>query len=405
VPSSTSLTVMDAAAKLPAELEPLGPCLAAIRPEWQAKRLVQRVRALLPVDPSSACQRLLNAAIKDLQSKIVIAGLDLATEAAKLNKLPPITKAEDVLENYSATNTLMLAYRMGVLTRPEWRRLQRAYEIRGDLEHEDAEYEAQPEDCIYVFSACIGIVLSRDPVELIRVRDIRQLIDAPNNTLTPDLLEDYGKAPEVRQTEIVRMLVGTARSPKEPDLVRQHAAEALRTFDPLTNDRVKITIAGEIHDRLDGRPLQPIDMKIAAAIGAVPYLKQRRVAAFFADLVDNLLKISPDWGNFARHGDPLDEIEDYGGLAVIPDDQLVRLIPWLTRCYLGEKGGYGQWGRHRAVFYSDSAAPIIERLFKAADGRAAPILEACAADKRIAATMQYQPIARRFDRLLDLLDR
>jgi hypothetical protein len=72
---------------------------------------------------------------------------------------------------------------------------------------------------------------------------------------------------------------------------------------------------------------------------------------------------------------------------------------------LGEKGGYGQWGRHRSVFYSDTAAPIIERLFKAADGRAAPILEANAADKRIAATMQSQPIARRFDRLLDLLDR
>jgi hypothetical protein len=51
----------------------------------------------------------------------------LAIEAAKLNKLPPITKAEDVLENYSTTNTLTLAYRMGLVTRPEWRRLQRAY--------------------------------------------------------------------------------------------------------------------------------------------------------------------------------------------------------------------------------------------------------------------------------------
>jgi hypothetical protein len=66
---------------------------------------------------------LLSAAILDLRKKIVIAGIDLATEAANIHKLPPVTKADDVLENYSTTNTLNLAYRMGLLTRPEWRRL------------------------------------------------------------------------------------------------------------------------------------------------------------------------------------------------------------------------------------------------------------------------------------------
>ena len=94
--TSTALTKANLPAKLPTPLQPLNELLAAIRPEWQAKRLVQRVVTLIPVDPSSACQRLLNAAIKDLQQKIVIAGIDLAIEAAKLNKLPPIMKADDV---------------------------------------------------------------------------------------------------------------------------------------------------------------------------------------------------------------------------------------------------------------------------------------------------------------------
>ena len=56
--------------------------LAEIRPAWQAKSLIKRVKDLLPVDPSSACQRLLNAAIHDLRDKIIIAGLDVAQEAA-----------------------------------------------------------------------------------------------------------------------------------------------------------------------------------------------------------------------------------------------------------------------------------------------------------------------------------
>jgi hypothetical protein len=81
--------------------------LAQIRPEWQAKSLIERVRKLLPVDPSSACQRLLNAAIHDLREKIVIAGLDVAAEAASLNKLPLISRPEDVYE-YSTTYTLDL---------------------------------------------------------------------------------------------------------------------------------------------------------------------------------------------------------------------------------------------------------------------------------------------------------
>src|SRR5213596_611206 len=97
--------------------------LASIRPEWQHRSLIERVKRILPIDPSSACQRLLNAAFHDLRQKVVIAGIDLAQQAAVSNKLPTISKAEDVLETYSTTNILDLAYRIGILSRPEWRRL------------------------------------------------------------------------------------------------------------------------------------------------------------------------------------------------------------------------------------------------------------------------------------------
>jgi hypothetical protein len=390
---------------LPAEAASVDGLLARIRPEWQAKRLVQRVSALLPVDPSSACQRLLNAAIKDLQSKIVIAGIDLAAEAAKLHKLPPVTKADDVLENYSTTHTLELAYRMGLLNRPEWRRLELAYDIRKNLEHEDDEYEAQPEDCVYVFSTCVNIVLAREPTELIRLSDVKAAIESPKHvSLTPDLLEDYGKAPEVRQAEITRMLVGVARSGKQADLVRQNAVEVLRTLEPLTLDKVKITIANDIHESLKGQPLQRVDVKVSAAIGAVPYLKQRRVAAFFQELVGQFGKITPSWTNYANHAEPLNLIDDYGGLAVIPPAQLEPIVLWLVRCYLGEKGGYGTFGRNREVFQSDVAAPIIERLFRAAGKRARAALEAAIDDNRVQAAIQFKPIARRLERLLDLTE-
>lgn len=54
-----------------------------IRPEWPAKNLIERVRRILPVDPSRACQRLFNAAVRDLRGKILIVGVGIAGEAAK----------------------------------------------------------------------------------------------------------------------------------------------------------------------------------------------------------------------------------------------------------------------------------------------------------------------------------
>jgi hypothetical protein len=405
MPPEQALVAVEPVRGVPAEIQPVESMLQRIRADWRAKRLIERVRALLYVDPSSACQRLLNAAILDLRKKIVVAGIDLAGEAAKIHRLPPVTKADDVLENYSTTNTLDLAYRMGLLKRPEWRRLVRAYDIRRDLEHEDDEYEAQVEDCVYVFAACIDTVLSRDPIELIRVDDVKAAIETSEPvSLSPDLLEDYGRAPEVRQTDIVRMLVGVARSDRQPDIVRQNAMEVLRDLERLTMDKVKIAVAAEVHESLEGRPLGAVEMKVCAAAGAVSYLKQRRVAAFFANFVRDMSKIPPDWGSHSRHANILDLIEDYGGLRVIPADQLRPIMSWLVRCYLGEKGGYGAYGRNRSVFYSDVAAPIIERLVKASNGdKVRSALEDAAGEKRVQALIEFKPIARRLEWLRDLV--
>jgi hypothetical protein len=136
--------------------------MVRIRPEWQAKNLIERVRRLLPVDPSSACQRLFNAAIRDLRDKILIVGVGIAGEAAKTAKprLPSIESPEDI-ENYSMAHLIKLAHQIGLLSRAEWRKMTRVYDIRKDLEHEDAEYEAAFGDVVYIFATCALTPCSR----------------------------------------------------------------------------------------------------------------------------------------------------------------------------------------------------------------------------------------------------
>ena len=335
--------------------------LSQIRSDWQAKSLINRVKYLLPVDPSSACQRLLNAAIHDLREKIIIAGLDVAQETASFNKLPSAAKAEDIYE-YSTTNTIDLVYHMGLINRPEWRRLKRAYDIRKDLEHEDDQYEAGVEDCVYVFRTCIEIVLSRDPISPVRITDIKANIESAEKiALSIELINDFESAPDKRQEEIFKFLISMARTKEKPDIVRQNAIETLRTLRSVTRKSAQAQVGQFIQETLKTNPIGLADMKIAAAAGITAYLKQSKIKQFFLDFIGNLQETGHGWRNHAGHGKILDDFEDIGGLVVVPQEVRKKIVLWMVRCYIGEPGGYGI-GINRPVFYSDVAVPRIERL-------------------------------------------
>lgn len=398
VPASTTAEIVTASG--------IDQLLSRIRPEWKAKNLIARVKRLIPIDPSSACQRLLNATIHDLRDKIVVAGLDLAKEAADRFRLPSIAKVEDITENYSTARAIDLAYRIGILSRPEWRRIRRCYEIRRDLEHEDDEYEAEIEDIFYIFKSCVDIVLSRDPIELICVDDVKELIDVPKSpVVSQELLEEFQKAPNTRQREILEHLVNTALDSKKADIVRQNAVELLRSFQSISKNPVKIELGQILQERIGKKRLELVVAKVAHAAGVIPYLKQRKVADFFEWIFERLNKVGYQWRHFSEHGEILEDLEDIGGLIACPAEPRAKVVLWMALCYLGEPGSYGTFGRNRPVFYSDMAAPRIREMFKAAGQIIAEDLEAAKKDKRVVAAAHNKAIARRLEALEDLVAR
>ncbi|RME56728.1 hypothetical protein D6779_10070 [Candidatus Parcubacteria bacterium] len=379
--------------------------LARIRPEWQAKSLIQRVKRLLPVDASSACQRLFNAAIHDLRQKIIMAGIDIAAEAAERYKLPPVASVDDILENYSTARIIDLAYRMGLLSRAEWRRLTRSYEIRRDLEHEDDQYEAEIEDILYIFKSTIEIVLSRDPVEVIRLSDVNDLIEAPQSTIpSEEFLHEYEVAPETRQRQIVEHLINVALNSKKADIIRQNAVELLRYFSPLTRSNVKVEIAQYMQGRIGSNRLELVYAKVAHAAGILPYLKQRQVKEFFEWMLSRLEQVGYTWRSFKLHSDLLDDLDDVGGLVTCPDTVREKMVLWMTLCYLGEPGGYGTFGKNRQVFYSNTAAPRIKRMFKESKVFIRGHLLSTQKDPRVKAALMNKYISRRFESLLDIVE-
>lgn len=378
--------------------------LGKIRPQWQAKSLIGRVHRLLEVDPSSACQRLFNASIHDLKEKVVIAGIDIAGEAARQNKLPPVTDAEDI-ENYPTAKLIDLAYRMGLLSRPEWRRVSRCYEIRRDLEHEDDEYEAGVEDCVYIFSTCVEVILSRDPIQLIKVTDFKEIIEQSTSiALEQSLLDDFESAPQPRQEEILKFLISHALNKEISDVIQQNAYTAIQFLQPLAHRAVLVKI-GEHMQKKAGRSIDARMARVAEAVGAFAYLRKSARTSFFESVFENMRKVGTHWTAHDQHGELLRSFMEYGGLINCPEETRDKILKWLVLTYLGEPGGTTSYGNVRHVFYSNSAAPRIKQILS--DYSHASIkadLEALKKDTDVKRVTSNSHISRRFETLLDIVE-
>lgn len=372
--------------------------LNSIRPIWKSKKLIQRVEKLLPVDPSSACQRLFNASIHDLKEKIIVIGTDLAKEVATNYKLPQVNNEDDIFD-YNVSKTIDLSYRIGLLTRAEWRRLHRSYEIRRDLEHEDNEYEAVLEDCFYIFKSTIDIVLSKDPIQLLKVTDVKQVVESSSTlVVSEEFIEDYKGAPILRQIEISDYLISLSLNDKQPDIVRENCVEMLRHIKTHTSPQVTIGIAKKLEDRIGRNSIDILTAKIGNASGATGYFKKVKLNEFYLSYLDKLKKVG-DWDELTK---VMKKFEDIGGLQYCPEEIYYDILKELVLVYIGEES-YGYYKNVRKVFYSNGAAPIVYRVLEIEGKRIVPYLDKMQREsKRIMAKTLNIYIQRRFENLLDL---
>ncbi len=377
--------------------------LDRVRPQWQARNLLERVRRLVEVDPSSACQRIFNAAVHDLREKIIVAGVDIAREAASQHKLPPVNKDEDV-ENYSSSGIIDLSYRMGLVSRPDWRRIKRCYEIRRDLEHEDDEYEAGIEDIIYIFNTCIEVVLSKDPIQLVKLTDFKDLVEQAESTVPSEaLIEDFASAPQSRQEDIFKFLISTALDKNKPDLVQQNSYNALSYLSGKIHVHVRANLGAYLQSVV-GRTITDRQARVAEVSGLMPYIRQSAKAALFEEIYKQMEAASYDWSGYNLHGELLRNFEECGGLQACPPEQKRKILRWMVLTFIGKPGGVTQFGNLRKVYYSNTAAPLIEKMVEVCGATIQSDLDELAKDKLIKQKIENQDVARRFEKLLDLVE-
>lgn len=160
-------------------------------------------------------------------------------------------------------------------------------------------------------------------------------------------------------------------------------------------------LAKHVQDRLGRQPLTELHVRVAHVAGVLPYLRRAQRVTFFRSYHDQLQRVGYHWRSHADHGTLLRKLDEYGGLSAIPEDELSPILKWLVLCYVGEPGGYGV-GINREVFYSNSAAPLIEGLLRGAPDVARDPMVELGSDKDVKrACARGAGIARRYQELLD----
>ena len=148
--------------------------------------------------------------------------------------------------------------------------------------------------------------------------------------------------------------------------MRSNCFTMLKRISPVALPAAKIGVASEVSKRLARGPGVLATAQVAVVSGTFPYLKKRQQRALIEHFTSRFSEIKPAWRNHGEPGELLDDFEAVGGFSVCPDPAIRRIVRWMIRAYVGEPGGYGTFGRGRAVFYSNTAARRIEKLLRAA---------------------------------------
>lgn len=222
-------------------------------------------------------------------------------------------------------------------------------------------YEAGVEDVVYIFKTCIDVILANDPVQIIKLTEIKEILESPNPvSLEQAVIEDYRQAPIPRQIDIYKFLISSALDTRQPDIVRQNCYNALGTIKEDTDNKAILEVSKYFVDNRLGRRTPTIgEMRVANISGISPYLRRAHINAFYADYYERMKEVGYHWSDHDRHGELLRDLREVGSTVFCTDEGIKKhILEWVILCYIGEPGGYGPYGRSRKVFYSNSGAPL-----------------------------------------------
>lgn len=310
-----------------------------------------------------------NAVVDDLRKKIIHRSLDLFNK--EMTFRTTIKTYEDFQDHVTDFDLIEGAYKIGVIGWEAKKLLNQARETRHIFDGHPSSSDPNIFKVLDMITDCNKYVLSQDyQPSIIDIDTYLSNMDSSNYSQNEIAIEQaFSDLPVIYKSELLNKFYNSYLHDSSSTELKSNIEFCM----PILWDFLPKEDREQIGKRVDKEVVSGNQKKINKAIdflSLVPnglrYVSNATRKSIFEPAI---IRLEGSLDNWSAEGQIVSYLERLG--TIIPDEMLEKYVSSLTLTFIGFKGGSYQFSRTN--FYSNSAAPIIKRLFNKFDDRTAEV--------------------------------
>ena len=375
--------------------------LRNVRDEFVGNPYVQEAAVVLSAGGyRSAIGSYWNAVVDDLRRKIAHRSLDLFNKEVSPKR--EIKTYEDFQDHVTDYDLIEGAFKIGVIGWEAKKLLHQARETRNIFDGHPASSSPNIFKVLSMITDCNRYVLSQDyPVPIIEIDSYLSTMDSPSFAKNEIAIEQaFSDLPQIYKTELANKLYNSYLHDSSSTELRANIEFCLPILWAFLSKEDRL----QIGKRVDKEIVNGDQIKIKKAIdflsltsNGLRYISNASRRGIFEPAIKRLEENLDNWAEEAK---AVSYLERLG--TSIPEELLERYVTSLILTFVGRRGNSLYYSR--TDFYSDSAAPVIERLFDRFDDRTAEIfVDVIKTNEAIRYRINYPPKLNRLRKLANII--
>lgn len=375
--------------------------LTHVRDEFIGNPYIQEAMTVLSAGGyRSAIGSYWNAVVDDLRRKIIHRSLDLFNKEVSPKRI--IKTYEDFQDHITDHDLIEGAYKIGVIGWEAKKLLHQARETRNIFDGHPASSNPNIFKVLDMITDCNRYVLSQDyPAPVIDIDSYLLTMDSPDYAQNETAIEQaFSDLPQIYKTELANKFYNSYLHDSSSTELRAN----IEFCFPILWDFLSKEDRLQIGKRVDKEIVNGNQTKIEKAIefliltsNGLRYISNASRKGIFEPAIKEL---EDNLDNWSAEGKAVAYLERLG--TIIPDELMERYITSLTLTFVGYKGSSMYYAR--TDFYSNSAAPVIKRLFSRFDDRTAEIfIKIIRTNEAIKSRIKYPAKLSRLRELANIL--
>lgn len=321
--------------------------------------IVEALKVLPTGGYRSAIGSYWNAVVDDLRNKVLHRSIDLFNKETGIKR--GVKTYEDFQDYVTDYDLIEGAYKIGVIGWEAKRMLNQAREIRNIFDGHPASSEPTIFKVLDMITDCNKYVLSQEyPCPIIDIDNYLSNMDSPKFDRNEDAIYvAFSDLPKVYKYELANKYYNAYLHDSSSAELKSNIQFCL----PILWEILDKEQRQQIGKRIDSEYVAGDKTKIDRAIdfillvpNGLRYVSSATRKMVFEPAIKDLEENLDRW---AEEGKAVKYLERLG--TIIPDELKTRYVSSLTLTYIGFNGY--SYTFSRTDFYSDSAAPVIKRIF------------------------------------------